>query len=226
MIPLKDSTRATRFPWINLGLISINVVVFLHEIALGADAAAFLRRYGLIPAHSTPFRPEDPFLPLAFITSQFIHGSWLHLLGNMLYLYIFGDNVESRLGHARYLLFYLLSGVVAACAQIFAMPHATAPLVGASGAIAGVAGAYLVFFPRARVVTLLVWFVFIQRVEIPAILYLVLWFMLQLYYGLSTAELLTQSGGGIAWWAHIAGFLFGTVVATAARVRGRRRHRR
>jgi membrane associated rhomboid family serine protease len=213
MIPLRDTIPSRTAPVVTVALIAVNVLVFLHEQALGPYLERFVFAYGLVPRRFVywPGDPLDParFLPL--ITSMFWHGGWLHLLGNMLYLWIFGDNVEDKLGHFRYLLFYLAAGVAAALAQVALNPASPLPTVGASGAIAGVLGAYLVSFPRARVVTFIPIFIFPWIVQIPAVFYLAFWFLMQVASGL--AELGTRSaGGGVAWWAHIGGFLAGIVL--------------
>jgi membrane associated rhomboid family serine protease len=209
VIPLRDTIPSRTAPVVTVALIAVNVLVFLHEATLGPQLPQFIERYGLVPyvfvhwgeQFGGPFDPAR-FLPL--FTSMFWHGGWGHLLGNMLYLWIFGDNVEDRLGHARFLLFYVGCGLVAALTQVALSPESTVPTVGASGAIAGVLGAYLISFPRSRVLTL----VLIWPVEIPAIAYLVFWFVLQVLSGVSS---LGQSdlSGGVAWWAHIGGFLAG-----------------
>ena len=173
------------------------------------QADAFIMRWGLVPRH---------FALANLLTSMFLHGSWLHVLGNMLFLYIFGDNVEDRLGHLRYLLFYLLCGCAAGGAQALSSPGSRVPMVGASGAIAGVSGAYFLFFPTSRVVTLVPIFLFIQIVEIPAVFFLFLWFVLQVATGVATLG--AGSSGGVAVWAHVGGFVAGMILGP---VLGRRR---
>jgi membrane associated rhomboid family serine protease len=202
MIPLRDTIPSSRVPVVNLAIIAANVLVFLFETSLGPRADTFIMRWGLVPRH---------FALVNVITSMFLHGGWLHLIGNMLYLYIFGDNVEDRLGHLRYLVFYLLCGFAAGGAQALASPGSNLPMVGASGAIAGVSGAYLLFFPRARVVTLVPIFLFLQVIEIPAVFFLLMWFFWQLMSGVATLG--TDAGvGGVAFWAHIGGFVAGMVL--------------
>jgi len=211
VIPLRDTIPSRTAPVVTLALIAANVLVFLHETALGPHLPQFIEHYGLVPyvfVHwSDRFgNPLDParFLPL--FTSMFWHGGWGHLIGNMLYLWIFGDNVEDRLGHGRFLLFYVGCGLAAALTQVALSPDSTLPTVGASGAIAGVLGAYLISFPRSRVLTL----VFVWLIEIPAVAYLAIWFVLQLLSGV--ASLGQPDGmGGVAWWAHIGGFVAGIV---------------
>ena len=156
-------------------------------------------------------RFDAPATLAPLVTSMFLHGGWMHLLGNMLYLHIFGDNVEDRLGHFRYLFFYLATGIVAGVAQLVISPNSSLPMVGASGAIAGVTGAYFLFFPRARVVTLVPVFIFIQIVELPAVFFLFFWFAFQLLLGIGSLGT-DASGGGVAFWAHIGGFIAGMVL--------------
>jgi membrane associated rhomboid family serine protease len=213
MIPLKDTIPSRTAPVVTVALIAINVLVFLHETALGPHLQAFVFAYGLVPRrlvywHGDPLDPQR-FLPL--LTSMFWHGGWLHLLGNMLYLWIFGDNVEDKLGHLRFLLFYLLCGVTAAMTQVALNPASPLPTVGASGAIAGVLGAYLVSFPRARVVTFVPLFFLPWIVQVPAVLYLAFWFVMQVLSGLAELGAPSQTGG-VAWWAHIGGFVGGIVL--------------
>jgi membrane associated rhomboid family serine protease len=184
------------------------VVVFLYEASLGNRADAFIVHWGLVPRH---------FGLANLLTSMFLHGGLLHLLGNMLYLYIFGDNVEDRLGHVRYLLFYFLCGFAAGGAQALSSPGSNLPMVGASGAIAGVSGAYFLFFPSARVVTLVPIFFFLQVMEVPAVFFLLIWFLWQLMSGV--ASLGSAAGGGVAFWAHIGGFVAGMVLGPTLRER-------
>jgi membrane associated rhomboid family serine protease len=212
LIPIRDTIPSRTAPVVTVALIAVNVIVFLHEAALGPYLEKFVFAYGLVPRRLVfwPGAPLDParFLPL--ITSMFWHGGWLHLLGNMLYLWIFGDNVEDKLGHLRYLIFYLAAGVAAALTQVALDPSSTLPTVGASGAIAGVLGAYLISYPRARVLTLIPIFIFPWFVEIPAFAYLIFWFLLQLLQGVG--QLGMPQTGGVAVWAHIGGFIAGVVL--------------
>jgi len=205
MIPLRDTIPSGSYPVVNLLLIALNVLCFFYELSLGPAASALLERYGLVPAAFG--LSAGGITPL--FTSMFLHSGWLHLGGNMLFLYIFGDNVEDRLGHVRYVLFYLLSGAAAGLAQAYTMPSSRIPMIGASGAIAGVTGAYFLFYPRARVVTLVPIFFFFQIIEIPAVVFLLLWFVMQVMYGLATVSAHGQAVGGVAFWAHVGGFLFG-----------------
>ena len=209
MIPLRDTIPSSRVPLVNYAIIAANVAVFLHETTLGPRLDEFVYTYGLVPRE---------FAPATLVTSMFLHGGWAHLLGNMLYLYIFGDNVEDRLGHPRYLVFYLLCGVAAAATQALTNPHSNVPMVGASGAIAGVSGAYLLFFPHARVVTILPLFIFLQIVEIPAVFFLAVWFLWQLASGVATLGT-RAAAGGVAFWAHVGGFVSGMVLGPSLRRR-------
>ena len=196
----------------NYVLIGANVAAFLMELTLTSDLTRFVYIFGLVPQKVVGALTQAPqLLPYAavpFFTSLFLHGGWLHLIGNMLFLYIFGDNVESTLGHVRYLVFYLVCGMAASMTHILANPASNAPTIGASGAIAGVLGAYFVLFPRARVLTLLPIFFFISIVEVPAILFLGLWFFIQFLSG-SMSYGSDAAAAGVAWWAHIGGFAVG-----------------
>lgn len=213
MIPLRDTTRSSSFPVVNTIFIISNVIVFLYEIQLGKGLERFIFQYGLVPeflfsAKGIGF--TERFSP--FFTSLFIHGGFLHLIGNMLFLYIFGDNVEDRMGHFRYLVFYLLCGFSAAAFQTLTNIHSEIPMIGASGAISGVLGAYLIFFPRSRILTLLPIFFFIQLVHIPAMVFIIVWFIFQFLSGMATLP--AKPGiGGVAFWAHIGGFLSGLILA-------------
>jgi membrane associated rhomboid family serine protease len=213
MIPLRDENPSSTVPVVTRVIIAINVVVFVYEIALGPLLKPFVAQWGLVPERLTLAvrYHEEPWLApgLTLVSSMFLHGGWMHLIGNMWYLWIFGDNVEDRFGHARYLLFYFAAGIVAALVQYATNPVSNLPTVGASGAIAGVLGAYAVAFPRARVMTLVPIFVFIQVVPLPALLVLGLWFVIQFFSG--TLALGAAMSGGIAFWAHIGGFAFGAL---------------
>jgi membrane associated rhomboid family serine protease len=211
VIPLRDSVRGQVVPWVNYGLVGLNTLVFLLQVADPVLFARMLEYCALVPAHLL-----DPgtllrrgFWPLVTLfTSTFLHGSWLHLIGNMLYLWVFGDNVEDRLGHRRYLGFYLLSGGLAGLAHALANPTATIPTVGASGAVAGVLGAYVITYPQARVLTLVPLGLIVPAIRIRVWAYLGLWFLIQLYSGLMPLWA-HQVADMVAWWAHISGFLIG-----------------
>lgn len=207
MFPLYDTVRSRRFPFINWMLILLNGLIFYYEITLGEDRLnRFILNWGLIPAQLTSNYAESW---LTVFTSMFLHGGWLHILGNMWTLFIFGDNIEDRMGHGNYLVFYLLSGAAAAILQSVLMPASQVPMIGASGAIAGVLGAYLILYPRARIASLVPILFIFTLVEIPAVIYLGIWFVLQLFSGWSALQ--GAASGGIAWWAHIGGFVFGVI---------------
>jgi hypothetical protein len=214
MIPLRDENPARSAPVITRALIVLNCALFIYEFMLGPNLEGFINLWGMVPERvslSLSGHGEPIIGPvLTFLTSMFLHGGWMHLIGNMWFLWIFGDNVEDRLGHFGYLVFYLASGLVAAGLQFFTAPHSRAPTVGASGAIAGVLGAYAIAFPGARVVTLVPLFPFVQIVALPALVVLGFWFVIQFFSG--ALSLGAHASGGIAWWAHIGGFAFGFLV--------------
>ncbi|HEX3033532.1 MAG TPA: rhomboid family intramembrane serine protease [Thermodesulfobacteriota bacterium] len=213
MIPLRDTIRSRGFPFVNVTLIIVNVLIFFYEFSLGNDLNRFIYEYGLVPASLHPSRDIGLFeRTYPFFTSMFLHGGWLHLIGNMLYLYIFGDNVEDRMGHFKYLIFYLLAGLGGAIAQVIFSINSTIPMVGASGAISGILGAYILFFPRSRILTLVPIFFFIQIIEIPAVVFLFFWFLMQLFYGVASLAV-TQTTGGVAFMAHVGGFIAGFFLA-------------
>ncbi len=217
MIPLRDLNPTRRRPLITYGIIALNILVFLYEIMLPERAQNNLvRQFGVIP-----WRVVNDFGPttaLTLFTSMFLHGGFLHILSNMLYLYIFGDNVEDTMGGFPYLIFYLACGVGAALAQVMADPHSRIPAIGASGAIAGVLGAYLVFFPHAQVQSLVFFGYFARVVELPAILVLGGWFVLQLFNGVLSLGVAQM--GGVAWFAHIGGFISGVGASLLCRLAG------
>ncbi len=219
MIPIsdEDARRKKLFPLLNIALIAINVIVFVYETTLpDARLRAFVATYGVVPYEIVTGRDIPPTLPgpvwITLLTAMFIHGGLLHIGGNMLYLWIFGDNVEDALGHFRYLVFYLLCGVIASFAQILSDPMSRVPSIGASGAIAGVLGAYLVMFPQARVRTLLFIGPFFTLGRVPALLVIGLWAVVQFFAGLASLGVPTQQTGGIAYFAHIGGFVAGVVL--------------
>jgi membrane associated rhomboid family serine protease len=201
MIPLRDVIPSRTTPVVTFALLAANALAFLFQLSLGEQVNEFILYFGLVPA---------AFSWVALFTSMFLHGGLLHFGGNMLYLWIFGDNVEDRMGHGRFLVFYLLCGVAAALAQTIVTPDSLVPMVGASGAIAGVMGAYFVLYPQSRIVTLLPIIFFMQIVEIPAIFFLGIWFLMQFVNGLGSFAIASASqSGGVAFWAHIAGFVAG-----------------
>ena len=201
MIPLRDVIPSRTTPYITVTIIVLNAMAWLYEIALPHESLnEFLTIYGVVPAY---------FAWPTLVTSMFLHGSWSHVIGNMWYLWIFGDNVEDRVGHGRFIVFYLLCGIVAALGQVVVDPNSTLPTIGASGAIAGVMGAYFVLYPHSRVLTLIPW-IFIQIVELPAIMLLGFWFLMQLFSaGTLAVTANTHGGGGVAFAAHVAGFVAG-----------------
>jgi membrane associated rhomboid family serine protease len=211
MIPLRDDNPAQRVPVITRLLIVLNVLVFMVELSAGDGRAEMLRTWGVVPGRLFAAFTGDTSLPvelLTVVTSMFLHGGWLHLIGNMWFLWIFGDNIEDVMGSPGFLAFYLAAGAIAAGFHSALMPGSPIPTVGASGAIAGVLGAYAQAFPRARVLTLIPIFFFFQVVAIPALVLLGLWFLMQFIAGTLS---IGGASGGVAWWAHIAGFVFGFV---------------
>lgn len=212
MFPLRDTIRSRSVPLVNYGLITINALVFMFEASLGNRAYDLvLHTFGLIPANLS----ANPLSWIPLLSSAFLHGSWFHLISNMWILFIFGDNVEDRMGSRRYLLFYILAAVIAGLTQVSFSQASTIPTVGASGAIAGVLGAYFLLFPRSRVITLIPLFILPWFVEIPAFIYIGVWFISQLSNGLIALGRIggAEAFAGIAWWAHIGGFVFGLLMA-------------
>jgi membrane associated rhomboid family serine protease len=201
MIPLRDVIPSRTTPYITVTIIVLNALAWLFEISLGDSLPLFLQIYGVVPAD---------FRALTLITSMFLHGSWMHVIGNMWYLWIFGDNVEDRLGHGRFIVFYLLCGTLAALGQIATDPGSMLPTIGASGAIAGVMGAYFVLYPRSRVLTLIMLIIFWEVIELPAVVLLGFWFVMQLFSAGTIATASTGSGG-VAFAAHVAGFVVGMI---------------
>lgn len=212
MIPIRDVNRSETFPLMNYAIIGANLLAFFWQLSLGQRLEQAFFQYGLVPLRYTDHSLAARFTlweqVLPFFTSMFLHGGVLHLLGNMWSLYLFGDNVEDRLGHVRYLLFYLLCGLTAGITHLITNADSQIPTIGASGAISGVMGAYLLLFPRARILTLLPIFFFLQLAEVPAFLFLGLWFLMQIV----SAGASSGQAGGVAWWAHIGGFLAGMVL--------------
>jgi membrane associated rhomboid family serine protease len=235
MIPLRDNIPSRTFPFVNYGLIAICTIVFLGQVMTGGPGdIGLIEEYGMIPARVTdPDRPisipeykrvqtprgiaivedERPAAPsavaplLTLLTCVFLHGGWMHFLGNMWFLHIFGDNVEDRFGHVGYLLFYLLAGLAASFVHLASDPSSPIPTIGASGAIAGVMGGYMLLYPKSQVLTIIPIVIFLQIITVPAPVFLGIWFVLQFFQGtFGAAE-------GVAWWAHIGGFAFGAIVA-------------
>src|SRR5881392_2916746 len=200
MIPLRDVIPSRTIPYITITIIGLNALAWLFEVSLPhEDLNQFLATFGVVPAY---------FAWPTLITSMFLHGSWSHVIGNMWYLWIFGDNVEDRVGHGRFIVFYLMCGAAAALGQVAVDPISTLPTIGASGAIAGVMGAYFVLYPHSRVLTLIPW-IFLQIVELPAIALLGFWFLMQLFSAGTVAVTSASQGGGVAFAAHVVGFAAG-----------------
>jgi len=234
VLPIKDyAGPRRRMPWMTWAIILLNIIIFLYQVSLGPDASAFMFAYSVVPfaithglpqtdllgtSTSIPFHTPNPVY-LTLITSQFLHAGWLHIGGNMLFLYIFGDNVEDRMGHFWFLLFYLFCGIVAGLAQVAVAPASVIPSLGASGAIAGVLAAYLVLFPSARVKTIIFIFIFVTLITVPAIVLIGLWFLLQFFNGVASLATVQQGMGGVAYFAHVGGFLTGLVITLLLRER-------
>src|SRR3954469_26010957 len=203
MIPLRDVIPSRTTPYITVTIIALNAFAWLFELSLPHDVLnEFLTFYGVVPAY---------FSAPTLITSMFLHGSWSHVLGNMWYLWIFGDNVEDRLGHGRFVVFYLLCGILAALGQVAMDSSSTLPTIGASGAIAGIMGAYFVLYPKSRVLTLVTLLIFWEVIELPATILLGFWFLMQLINAGTIAVSATSRNGVVAFAAHIAGFVVGMV---------------
>jgi len=236
MIPVGDSIRSRTFPYVNLAIIALNFLVFIYELALPEMSRnEFLCDWGAIPREfrdyvAPPPEPELAIGPCGLYTSNvdagvllrpfsamFMHAGWLHILSNMLFLWIFGDNVEDALGHVKYLLFYLLAGLGATAAHTFLNLNDLLPAVGASGAIAGVMGAYLVLYPGANIAVLIPWLIILGAFYVPAVFLIGLWFLLQLFSGVAAIGTATGGAGGVAWWAHVGGFVTGMALITLLR---------
>jgi membrane associated rhomboid family serine protease len=217
MIPLQDENPTSKFPLVTYAIILSNIVIYLYQFLAGSAGEVLIYKYGIIPYEITHFQEIARFPELSTpfpniltpFTSMFIHGGLFHVASNMLYLWIFGDNIEELMGSFRFLAFYLLAGLVGAVAQIIMAPSSTIPMVGASGAISGVLGAYVLKFPRARVKVLFFFFFLIQVVRVPAVVVLGFWILIQLLNGLSSIGNLDE--GGVAWFAHIGGFVAGLI---------------
>ena len=229
MIPLRDANPTRQTPIVTLALVIACFVAFAYELGrLGSGGTealdAFVTEWGIVPAELTAAWASGSNLAneaLTLITSQFLHGGWLHLLGNLLFLWIFGNNIEDRLGRIGFLVFYLVGGAVAGLTQVAIDPDSTIPTIGASGAIAATLGAYLVLFPRARITSLVFLGFFYQLIDVPAVVVLVFWFLLQLIDGVASLGA-SDAGGGVAFFAHIGGFVFGALLGLALRTIHRR----
>lgn len=210
MIPIKDDNPTGTYPYVTVGLIVLNILVFIYELSLGPYFEPFLKRYGAIPLFVLTMEapPGYPAPYITIVTSMFLHGGFFHVGGNMLYLWIFGNNIEDSMGRFRFILFYLISGIVAVYTFSIVSPQSTTPMVGASGAVSGVLGAYLILFPRAKVLTLIPFGFYMQLVKVPAVFVLGFWIVVQLINGMVSRGV----GGGVAWFAHIGGFLAGIIL--------------
>ena len=201
MIPLRDVIPSRTVPYLTVSIIILNALAWFYELGLPReDLPVFLQQFGVVPAY---------FAPPTLISSMFLHGSWSHVLGNMWYLWIFGDNVEDRVGHGRFIAFYLLCGIVAALGHVAMDPTSILPTIGASGAIAGVMGGYFVLYPQSRVLTLVPLIIYFEIIELPAVVLLGFWFIMQLFSAGAIAVTANASSGGIAFVAHVAGFVAG-----------------
>ncbi len=223
MIPLRQTLPSTMTPVVNRALVVVNVVLFITMLFLGPRAEALIRVFGFIPGR---LMNHDAFgyalweVAITLVTSLFLHGGFVHLFGNMIYLWVFGGAVEELMGHGRYLVFFVLCGAVGSLSHTIVFPNSTVPSIGASGSIAGVLGAFMVLRPRARIVTLFPLVVYWAMAEIRAALFLPVWFAMQFFNGFLSlaAAARTEEAAGIAWWAHVGGFLFGAIVGIIFRV--------
>lgn len=224
MFPLQDSNHARNFPFVNYSLLLLNVIFFLFEVSMPEEVLnEFIKTYGFVPRRFLEQFGIDQIFTI--FSAMFMHGGWLHLLSNMWALHIFGDNVEDKMGHISYFVFYIICGIVAAATQIFVLPDATLPTIGASGALAGVLGGYLLLFPTARIITFIPIFIIPYFIEVPAVLFLGIWFFTQFFTGLGAldASPLAAESGGVAWWAHVGGFLAGMLLVKV--FTAKKRHR-
>ena len=221
MIPIRDSVRSSHFPIVNYSLIVVNFLVFFYELSLGSGLDRFLEQWALVPAlvADQPLAPTGPSSSsppgiATIFTSMFLHGGWLHILGNMLFLWVFGDNVEDAMGRLRYLAFYLIVGATAALVQMFMSIDSLLPSLGASGAVSGILGAYILLYPKARVLTWVPVLIFLV-IRLPAVIFIGVWFLIQFFQGLVASN--DPTLGGVAWWAHIGGFLAGLILVNLFR---------
>jgi membrane associated rhomboid family serine protease len=216
MFPLKDNIQARNFPYVNIGLIVINIVFFIYQMSYGDRVDQLIFAFGFIPSRFLAQQAEGWLNPSGFLpvfSSMFLHANLIHLISNMWMLWIFGDNVEDCMGHGRYLLFFLLCGVASVAAQAVANPQSAIPMIGASGAISGVLGAYFLTYPQAKILTLLPIFILIYIIELPAYFFLGFWFVMQFVQGsLYSLNSDQMAGGGVAWWAHVGGFAAGVAL--------------
>jgi membrane associated rhomboid family serine protease len=215
MLPLRDSNRSHNTPIVTWVIIAANILVFLYELTLSQnDLQLFTQSFALIPAR---FETEPLYFAITLFSSMFMHAGWFHLLSNMWILFIFGDNIEDRMGPVQFLIFYVISGLAAGLLQVIVSPGSQIPIVGASGAIAGVLGGYIFLYPNAKVDTLVTLGYFIRVIEVSAVFFLGIWFVTQLFSGIAS---IGATGGGVAWWAHIGGFLMGFAICALLVRRG------
>ena len=222
MIPIGDSVRTHTFPYVNIAIIVASFLVFCYEVGFASNINKLFLDWAVVPADLTDYldNPGDHPLRVLFtpITAMFLHGGWFHIGGNMIFLWVFGDNVEDALGHVSYLAFYLVCGIAAAAAQVWVDPNSSVPMVGASGAIAGVLGAYLVLYPRATIATLIMPF-FFWTAYVPAFLLIGFWFFIQVFNGVASIGYTVGASEGVAWWAHVGGFAAGFLLVSLFRPR-------
>lgn len=211
MIPLKDTIKSRSVPYVNIAIITVNVLIFIGQLSLNeGQLTEIYYRFGVVPNWIITSLQQSADLTAIFplITATFLHGGWLHIISNMLFLWVFGDNIEDRAGHFQYLIFYLFMGILGNVAQILVNPTSTVPIIGASGAVAGILGAYYLKFPRSRILALIPIFFFFTLMEIRASVFIIFWFILQIFNGVLS---LGAVGNPVAWWAHIGGFIGGFV---------------
>jgi len=224
MIPIGDSIRARTFPYVTIAIIIANFLVFFYEVGFASNIDRLFFDWAVVPAELTDYLGNPGGHPLRVlftpITAMFLHGGWLHIVGNMIFLWVFGDNVEDAVGHLHYLAFYLLCGIAATAAQVWIDPNSQVPTLGASGAIAGVLGAYLVLYPRATIAALIMPF-FFWTAYVPAFLLIGFWFLLQLFNGVASIGYAVGASEGVAWWAHVGGFSAGFLLLWFFRPRRR-----
>jgi membrane associated rhomboid family serine protease len=219
MLPLKDDIKSRTRPFVTYLILGVNIMVFIFELSLGNGLNDFISRYGAMPFYI--FHPQGILTYTTLFTSMFIHANFMHILGNMLFLWIFGDNVEDKIGHITYAFFYVLCGISGAMAHSILTPNSTIPMVGASGAISGVLGAYILFYPKARVLALIPLGFFIRVMRLPAIAFIGFWFAFQLVFALVS---MGTSGGGVAYFAHVGGFAMGLLLALPFKLKKQKRY--
>ena len=223
MIPFKDDNPTTILPFVTIGLIAVNVMVFMLQVTSPVNPREIALAYGAVPNYLLKFDAVQPIHPLlTLFTSMFMHGGLFHLGGNMLYLWIFGNNIEDKLGHIKFVIFYILGGIAAAYSHAFASPSSMLPMVGASGAVSGILGAYVLLFPRAKVYTLVFFGFFARVITLPAVFVIGFWIVIQFINGILSKGLVNQ--GGVAWFAHIGGFVFGILLIKVFLGKSRRKN--